>query len=58
LLQGRYILPVTGLLGLAVALLASRMSTRWRAVFAAAVIAGMFLLQALALASIARRYYT
>jgi hypothetical protein len=58
LLQGRYILPISGLFGLAIALLTSRMPTRWRGAFAAVVVAAMFLVQVLALATVAKRYYT
>jgi 4-amino-4-deoxy-L-arabinose transferase-like glycosyltransferase len=58
LLQGRYILPISGLFGLAIALLVKRMPLRWREGFAALVMAAMFLVQVLALATIAKRYYT
>ena len=58
LLQGRYILPVSGLFGLAIALLVKRLPPGWRHGFAAAAVAAMFLVQVLALATIAKRYYT
>lgn len=58
LLQGRYLLPVIGLLGLAVALVVRRVPPRWRGVAAGAVLAGLLLLQVLSLATVAKVYYT
>jgi Predicted membrane protein (DUF2142) len=58
LLQGRYLLPVIGLFGLAVALIVSRLPARWRGPACGALLAGMLLLQVLALATVAQRYYT
>jgi 4-amino-4-deoxy-L-arabinose transferase-like glycosyltransferase len=58
LLQGRYLLPFAGLFGLAVGLLVSRVPSRLRAAACGGVVAGMLLLQILALATVAQRYYT
>jgi hypothetical protein len=58
LLQGRYLLPLVGLFGLAVGLIVSRIPPRWRGAACGAVIMGLLLLQLLALAAVARRYYT
>ena len=58
ILQGRYILPLSGLFGLAVALILSRLPARWRAPACGVVVAGMLLVQVLALATVAQRYYT
>jgi 4-amino-4-deoxy-L-arabinose transferase-like glycosyltransferase len=57
-LQGRYLLPVVGLFGLAVALVLSRLPGRWRGPVCAAIVPGMLLLQVIALATVARTYYT
>jgi 4-amino-4-deoxy-L-arabinose transferase-like glycosyltransferase len=57
LLQGRYLLPFAGLFGLAVGLLVSRIPARLRAPACGAVVAAMLLLQILALATVAQRYY-
>ena len=58
LLQGRYILPLSGLFGLAVALILTRLPARWRAPVCGVVLAAMLLVQVLALATVAQRYYT
>jgi 4-amino-4-deoxy-L-arabinose transferase-like glycosyltransferase len=57
-LQGRYLLPVVGLFGLAVALVLSRLPRRWEAPACATLVPLMLLLQVLALATVARTYYT
>lgn len=57
-LQGRYLLPVIGLFGLAVALIVTRVPTRVRGAACGALAAGMLLLQILALATIVQGYYT
>ena len=58
ILQGRYVLPLSGLFGLAVALILSRLPSRWRAPACGVVVAGMLLVQVVALATVAQRYYT
>ena len=58
ILQGRYILPLAGLFGLAVALILTRLPARWRAPACGVVLAAMLLVQVLALATVAQRYYT
>ena len=58
ILQGRYLLPVIGLLGLAVALVVGRLPASWRAPTCGALIAGMLLLQLVALGAVGARYYT
>jgi hypothetical protein len=58
LLQGRYLLPVCALFGLAVALCVSRAPARLRASAAGTVIAGLLLTQVLSLATVAVTYYT
>ncbi|HTD79602.1 MAG TPA: DUF2142 domain-containing protein [Chloroflexota bacterium] len=57
-LQGRYLLPVVGLFGLAVSLVLSRLPSRWQGPACAAIVPAMLLLQLLALATVARTYYT
>ena len=57
-IQGRYALPLIGLFGLAVALLLTRLPVRWRGVACGSIVAGLIVLQVLALATIARAYYT
>ena len=57
-LQGRYLLPVLGLLGLAVALVVGRLPTTWRAPMCGVLIAGMLVLQLVALVAVGTRYYT
>jgi hypothetical protein len=58
ILQGRYLLPVAGLFGLAVALIVTRLPARWRPSAGGVVLAAMLLVQVLALATVAQRYYT
>ena len=58
ILQGRYLLPLAGLFGLAVALILTRLPARWRAPACGVVLAAMLLVQVLALATVAQRYYT
>lgn len=58
LIQGRYLLPVVSLLGLTIGLLVARAPRRWRGAACGTVVAGMLLLQVLALATIAGGYYT
>ena len=57
-LQGRYLLPVLGLLGLAVALAVARLPAAWRAPVCGVLIAGMLVLQTVALIAVGTRYYT
>jgi hypothetical protein len=57
-LQGRYILPVLGLFGVAVALVVSRLPKRGQAVACAALVPAMLLLQVIALSTVAAAYYT
>jgi hypothetical protein len=57
-LQGRYLLPVVGLFGLAVALIFSRLPPRRQGPVCAALVPGMLLLDVIALATIAGAYYT
>jgi hypothetical protein len=57
-LQGRYLLPVVGLFGLAVALVLGRLPRRWQGPACATLVPAMLLLQVLALATVARTYYT
>ena len=58
ILQGRYLLPVLGLFGLAVALVVGRLPAPWRAPVCGVLIAGMLLLQIVALGTLGARYYT
>jgi len=58
LLQGRYVLPVMSLFGLAVGFVVSRMPRRWRGPTCGAVLAVLLILQVLALGTIAQTYYT
>lgn len=58
LLQGRYLLPVVALFGLAAGLVITRLPRRWRAPACGALIAGLLVLQVLALGTVARMYYT
>lgn len=57
-IQGRYILPLIGLLGLAPALIVTRLPVRWRGAVCASITAGLMILQVLALATVAKAYYT
>jgi 4-amino-4-deoxy-L-arabinose transferase-like glycosyltransferase len=56
-LQGRYILPVVSLLGLAVGLLLTRLPRPARSAAAALVLAGLLGTQALSLATVVHAYY-
>jgi 4-amino-4-deoxy-L-arabinose transferase-like glycosyltransferase len=58
LLQGRYLLPVSALLGLALGLLATGLTPRWRGAFCGAVVGGLLVLQVLALGTLTTAYYT
>lgn len=58
LAQGRYLLPFTGLFGLAAAFITGRLPARWRPAMAGAMIAGLLLLQVVALTTVAKAYFT
>ena len=58
LLQGRYLLPVVGLFGLSVGFVISHLPGRWRGPACGTTVAGLLLLQVLALGTVARMYYT
>jgi hypothetical protein len=58
LIQGRYLLPAAGLAGLATALVVTRLPPRLRGSACAVLLAGLALLQLLALSGVATRYYT
>jgi 4-amino-4-deoxy-L-arabinose transferase-like glycosyltransferase len=58
ILQGRYLLPLVGLFGLAVSLVISRLPRRWQGAACGSVLAGLLLVQVVALATVAGRYYT
>ncbi len=55
--QGRYLLPLMPLFGLAVALILVRLPARWRGQACGVAVAGLILLQVLALASVAQGYF-
>jgi hypothetical protein len=55
--QGRYLLPLMPLFGLAVSLILIRLPARWRGQACAAVVAGLIVLQVLSLATVAQAYY-
>jgi 4-amino-4-deoxy-L-arabinose transferase-like glycosyltransferase len=57
-IQGRYSLPLIGLFGLAAALVLTRLPVRWRGATCASIVAGLMLLQVLALATVAMAYYS
>lgn len=57
-LQGRYLLPLISLLGLTVALIATRLAPRWRAIMAGALLGALLLLQIISLAAVAKTYYS
>jgi 4-amino-4-deoxy-L-arabinose transferase-like glycosyltransferase len=57
-LQGRYVLPLIGLFGLAPALVMTRLPVRVRGAACASLVAALMVLQVLALATVARAYYT
>ncbi len=56
-LQGRYLLPVVGLLGLAVGLVVSRVPAPGRSAACALTILGLLAFQAVSLATVAQAYY-
>jgi 4-amino-4-deoxy-L-arabinose transferase-like glycosyltransferase len=56
--QGRYALPAIGLFGLAVGLLITRLGRDRRGFACAAIFVGLLSLQVIALATVARAYYT
>lgn len=56
-IQGRYLLPLMPLFGLAVGLILVRLPARWRGPACSAVVAGLIVLQVLSLATVARAYY-
>ncbi|MHB8689899.1 MAG: DUF2142 domain-containing protein [Solirubrobacteraceae bacterium] len=58
LLQGRYLLPLVGLFGLAAGLVLTRLPVRFRGPVAGFALAGLLLLQLLALGTVAETYYT
>ncbi len=58
LLQGRYLLPVIGLLGLAVGLVVRQLPSRWRGPGVGVILAALLLLQVLSLATVIKVYYT
>ena len=57
ILQGRYLLPVIGLLGLAAGLIAARIPVRARPSACAVALAGLLAWQAISLVSVIRAYY-
>jgi 4-amino-4-deoxy-L-arabinose transferase-like glycosyltransferase len=57
-IQGRYALPLVALFGLAVGLIVSRVPLRARGAVSAVIVAALLVLQVLALATVARAYYT
>lgn len=57
LLQGRYLLPAIGLLGLAVAFLLAHLPARGRAAACGLVLAGLLVLQVLSLSTVIQAYY-
>ncbi|MGI8715021.1 MAG: DUF2142 domain-containing protein, partial [Solirubrobacteraceae bacterium] len=57
LVQGRYLLPIVGLFGLAVAFLASRLSPARQAAVCGVVVASLLTLQVLSLSTIVHAYY-
>lgn len=58
LMQGRYLLPVVGLFGLCLGFVVSRLPSSWRGPACGAAVAGLLVLQVLALGTVARMYYT
>ena len=57
ILQGRYLLPVVGLFGLAVGIVITRLPARWRAPSAGVVVCGLLAFQLIALSAIVKGYY-
>ncbi len=58
ILQARYLLPGLSLFGLAVALVIAHLPPRARAVVCASCLAGLLILQLIALGTVTRTYYT
>jgi len=58
LLQGRYLLPLIGVFGLTVARAVGQAPGRWREVAAGGALAGLLVLQIVALATVTKMYYT
>jgi hypothetical protein len=56
-MQGRYIYPLIGLFGLAVALIITRVPRAWRAPVCGLVLIGLFTMQALSLATVLHAWY-
>lgn len=57
-IQGRYLLPVIGLLGLGVALIVSRLPVRARGPVTAVLLVSLLAVQVIALATVMKAYYT
>ncbi len=57
ILQGRYLLPALGLLGLAVGLVVSRLPARAQATVCAALLTGLLAFQTISLATVLHAYY-
>jgi 4-amino-4-deoxy-L-arabinose transferase-like glycosyltransferase len=57
-IQGRYLLPVLPLFGLAVGLVVTRVPLRWRSPVTGGILAALLLVQVLALSTVAGGYYT
>jgi hypothetical protein len=57
-IQGRYLLPVLPLFGLAVGLIVTRIPAAWRTATAGGILAVLLVLQVVALSSVATGYYT
>ena len=56
-LQGRYLLPVVGLLGLAIALIVSRIPLKARALACALTLVALLSVQVISLATVVHAYY-
>lgn len=56
-LQGRYLLPAIGLLGLAVALVVARLSPRLTPIAAGLILSGLLVWQAISLAAVIQAFY-
>jgi hypothetical protein len=56
-LQGRYLLPLLPLCGLAVAVALTLVPDRWREVSVGGLVGGLFVLQLLSLELVAQRFY-
>jgi hypothetical protein len=57
LLQGRYLLPVFGLLGLCVGLIVTRVPVQFRAAVCGLTLTGVLGLEAIALVTVLQAYY-